>query len=351
MQDLFELRDAIKTEAKRLGFSHIGVTQAQPVPHYEALRQWVDQGYQAHMGYLSRADTLAKRSDPGLILENCQRMICLAMPYTGPQEPINNLPPGKGRVSAYALTADYHNLIQDKLGQLEQWIQSHSPGDVKLKSYVDTGPILERSFASAAGIGIAGKNSCLIIQGQGSYFFLAEILTNLELPVDDPFTRDLCGSCQRCIEACPTHCIQPNHTIDAARCLSYLTIEHKGEIPDDLKGQIGDWLFGCDVCQIACPHNTCTPPMTDPVGEPVLSEAIDLYDLFTYDMAGFTNKFGKTALARSKRHGILRNAAIVLGNQKMKEALPVLKQALDNESDLGIQDACRWAIQAISRAD
>jgi len=236
-----------------------------------------------------------------------------------------------------------------KLSQLEAFILARSNKDIRVKSYVDTGPILERSYAASAGIGTIGKNSNLLIQGAGSYFFLAEILTNLELPIDTPLKIDLCKNCRRCIEACPTHCIQPNRTIDASRCISYLTIENKGIIPDDLKDQIGNWVFGCDVCQMICPHNAQASVEPLSLGKPLLPEFIDLLDIFSYTAETFKKKFNQTPLARAKRNGILRNAAIVLGNQGYNKALPILKDALSRESDPSVLDACDWAIAKIKR--
>jgi epoxyqueuosine reductase len=350
MADLTKLKQKIKTEAERLGFNHMGIAPALPVPHYLAYLDWVQSGCHADMDYLSREDTVAKRGDPRLILEGCQRIICLAMPYHRPQTGVVPAPKGEGRISAYAVTQDYHQVIWKKLSLLEAFIQSETKQSVGLKSYTDTGPILERSFAQMAGIGTAGKNSCLLIQGTGSYFFLAEILTDLRLPVDLPYTRDLCGTCRRCIDACPTGCILPDRTIDANRCISYLTIENKGEIPDDLKPQLGDWVFGCDICQIVCPHNAWTPPQTLELGEQIVPEYIALIDLFSVSEAEFIAKFGKTPLSRAKHRGLLRNAAIVLGIQKFSAALPTLKAALEKEEDTIVQDACRWAIQQIELA-
>ena len=351
MLNLEELYKGIKTEAARLGFNHMGVAPIHPVPHYQEFINWVEAGHHAGMTYLARQDTLKKRADPRQILEGCQRIICLAMPYKPPQAPLDECPPGRGRISNYAATQDYHQVIWAKLSQLEAFIQANTPEEAQIKSYVDTGPILERSYAAAAGIGIAGKNSCLLIQGTGSYFFLAEILTDLELPVDKPFTRDLCGTCRRCIDACPTGCIRDDHTIDARRCISYLTIENKAEIPDNLKGQVGDWLFGCDVCQIVCPHNAWTPEQNIVLNERLLPEHIDLLGLLSFDEKSFAAKFGQTPLSRAKRRGLLRNAAVILGNQRVNQALPVLQQALEREEDPAIQDACRWAIQSIKSVE
>jgi len=350
MTDLKQLRKDIETEANRLGFSHLGIAPVQPVPHYDAFLNWVLDGKHAQMAYLAREDTLAKRGDPTLILEGCQRMICLALPYRPPETNMSEIPVGKGRISAYARTRDYHEIIWDKLSHLESFIQQQVQDPILMKSYVDTGPVLERSYASAAGLGIAGKNTCLLIQGFGSYFFLAEILTDLALPVDTPFTRDLCGTCQRCVDACPTNCILPDHTIDANRCISYLTIENKGRIPDDLKAQMDAWVFGCDVCQMVCPHNAWTPETPIALGDPLLPEFIDLIKLISEDEAYFKKSFGETPLSRTKWPGMLRNAAVALGNQAEKEILPALQQILSEIPDPGVQDACRWAIDQINRS-
>ena len=351
MSDVCKLAAAIKTEAHRLGFDPVGIAPAYPAPHFDAFIDWIEVGYQAGMHYLAREDTLAKRADPRLILKDCQRVICLAYPYQAPENTKNDIPSGKGRISAYARRSDYHDIIQEKLSQLEGFIQDHTEEVLHMKSYVDTGPILERSFASQAGLGIAGKNSCLIIQGRGSYFFLAEILISLALPMDAPFSKDLCGSCRRCIDACPTACILPDRTIDSRRCISYLTIENKGSIPDDCKDKIGSWLFGCDICQMVCPHNTLTVKQRSPIAAPVLPECIDLLEIFTFDEKSFTNQFGQTALTRAKRRGLLRNAAVVLGNQGFEPAFPILNDALKNEEDPAIQDACRWAIDKIENSE
>jgi epoxyqueuosine reductase len=317
------------------------------VPHLEVFEEWVEAGRHADMGYLSRADTLNKRRDPRQILPGCQRIICLAMPYQRPQADLEKCPLGKGRVSSYARSRDYHEIIWEKLAQLEGFIQARCDEPVHLKSYVDTGPILERSYAAQSGIGIAGKNSCLLIQGTGSFFFLAEILTDLELPLSEPTTRDLCGSCRRCIDACPTGCIQEDRTLDAGRCISYLTIENKGSIPDGLKEEIVPWVFGCDVCQMVCPHNAYPPDQFIPLGDPLLPEFIDLIELFQMDDKAFVKAFGETPISRARRRGMLRNAAIVLGSQGCQEALSSLRQTLERETDPAVQDACRWAISQI----
>ena len=344
LPDLLDLKEKIRTEALRLGFNHLGITQATPVPHYPTYQDWIAQGHHGEMGYLARPDAVAKRGDPALILEGCQTVISLVMPYRPPERQQRPTPVGFGRVSAYARTTDYHLQIWQKLAQLESFIRQEVSEGCALQSYVDTGPVLERSFATAAGIGQAGKNTCLIVQGTGSYFFLAEILTDLPLPTDEPYTRDLCGSCRRCLDACPTGCILPDRTLDARRCISYLTIEHRGIIPDDQKPLIGDWVFGCDLCQTVCPHNAWTPEQDYPLGENRLPAEMDLIGLFALDEAQFKTQFKDTPIERTKRQGLLRNAALALGNQQATQARPILQKALETETDPGLLDACRWAL-------
>ena len=351
MTEIQAVWQEIKTEANRLGFNHIGAAPALPLGHFKAFQEWVHAGRHAGMSYLARGDTLRKRQDPREILETCRSIICLAMPYAQPEADLETSQPGCGRISSYARTVDYHQVIWEKLAQLEDAIRAACGGSVHLKSYVDTGPVLERSYAMQAGLGTAGKHTCLLIQGTGSYFFLAEILTDLDLPLDEPFTRDLCGTCQRCIEACPTGCIRADRTLEAARCISYLTIENKGIIPGDLKEEIGSWVFGCDVCQVVCPHNASTPEQRLPLGEPLIPEFIDLITLLQMDEETFSRRFGHTPLARASRHGMIRNAAVVLGNQRCSEALSALKVALVHEKNPAVQDACRWAIAQIARSE
>ncbi|NLN69968.1 MAG: tRNA epoxyqueuosine(34) reductase QueG [Chloroflexi bacterium] len=347
MRRLSHIKQTLIDQALHLGFSHIGIAASDPVPYFTEFYRWVDAGFHADMHYLAREDTLTKRADPSSILKNCQRIICLAMPYNPPQAPLNIKRPGFGRVSAYARTKDYHLVIKDKLLQLEAHLRNQAGDDIGLKSYVDTGPVLERGFAEQAGLGMPGKNSNLIIPGTGSYVFLAVILTDLALPIDPPFNHDLCKSCQRCIEACPTDCILPDRTIDASRCISYLTIENKGIIPDALKNQLGDWLFGCDVCQMVCPHNTRAQVTNASIGHPYLPEEMELAKILTWDEAKFKSIFQNSALERTGLWGLIRNAAVVIGNQAQTADLPGLTSRLERETNPIIQDALRWAIDQI----
>jgi epoxyqueuosine reductase len=213
---------------------------------------------------------------------------------------------------------------------------------------------MEKAYALQAGIGAIGKNGCLIIPHWGSFFFLSVILTNLELPPDQPLKLDICKSCSRCIDSCPTHCIIPDRTIDARRCISYLTIENKGEMPREQREKIGNWLFGCDVCQTVCPHNQNVihqKKQIQAIANPILPDTLPLFPFFDLSEEAFKSQFKKTALYRSKREGMMRNAAIVIGNQKNPKALPILEKAkIEIKSEI-VSEAISWAIEQITRMD
>ena len=225
------------------------------------------------MGWMGTGRNRQRRANPKLILPECQSILMLGIAYSpAPQPPISR---GDGQVASYAWGDDYHDVLPERLQAIVTFIEAQVGHSVPNRWYTDTGPILEREIAQRAGLGWIGKNTCLINPNSGSYFLLAEIFLGIELPPDDPITSDHCGTCTRCIEACPTNCILPNRTIDANRCISYLTIEEKGPIPVDLRPQMGNWVFGCDVCQQVCPWNLtiCMPhrmkrvSLSDPRGQ------------------------------------------------------------------------------------
>ena len=238
-----------------------------------------------------------------------------------------------------------------RLQEIVRFIERQVGHPIASRSYTDTGPILERDLAQRAGLGWIGKNSCFINPKHGSYFLLAEILLDIELEPDPAFTTDHCGTCTRCIEACPTACILPNRTLDAGRCISYLTIELRDEIPIDLRTSLGDWVFGCDVCQMVCPWNRFAQPEGDAafqprpgLPQPQLIQEIDL------GPPEFSRKFNHSAIKRATRRGYRRNLAVALGNSGRAEALPVLETTLQ-DSDALIREHAGWAIGEISRAD
>lgn len=235
--------------------------------------------------------------------------------------------------------------------ELVRFIEEQVEGPIKNRYYTDTGPILERDLAQRAGIGWIGKNTCLIHPKQGSYFFISEIFLDLALEPDPSFVTDHCGTCTRCITACPTDCILPNRTLDATRCISYLTIELKDDIPVELREKIGDWVFGCDICQMVCPWNRFAPQ-----GDPAFSDdpSTSLRALppltgeLTLTPEAFNQRFKRTPVSRAKRRGYLRNAAVALGNTGDAHALPALQNALNDEEPL-IREHAQWAIEQIGK--
>ena len=250
------------------------------------------------------------------------------------------------RVASYALGEDYHNILPARMKELVQFIEEQVGGPVKSRYYTDTGPILERDLAQRAGIGWIGKNTCLINPKQGSYFFISEIFLDLALEPDPPFATDHCGTCTRCITACPTDCILPNRTLDATRCISYLTIELKDDIPIDLREKIGDWVFGCDICQMVCPWNRFAPQ-----GDSIFADKEPPHSL-TDDLSltpqAFNQRFKRTPVTRAKRRGYLRNVAVALGNTGDMHALPVLQNTLNDEEPM-VRTHAGWAIEKIQK--
>ena len=252
------------------------------------------------------------------------------------------------RVAAYAQGADYHDIIPARMKELVQFIEQQVGGPVKNRYYTDTGPILERDLAQRAGIGWIGKNTCLINPKTGSYFFISEILLGHELEPDPPFLTDHCGTCTRCIQACPTDCILPNRTLDATRCIAYLTIELKDDIPVDLRDKIGDWTFGCDICQQVCPWNRFAPEgdsaFTNTRTPQTLTEELSLTP------HAFNQRFKGSPVKRTKRRGYLRNIAVALGNTGDMHHLPVLQNA-SNDDEPMVREHAQWAIDKINRTE
>jgi len=254
------------------------------------------------------------------------------------------------RVARYARGTDYHDVLRERLNRLLAWVRQEVP-TCSGRGVVDTAPLLERDFARRAGLGWFGKNTMLLNRRLGSYFFLGALLLDLPLTPDPPHATTHCGSCTACLDACPTQAFVGPGVLDARRCISYLTIELKGSIPADLRQPLGSWLFGCDVCQEVCPWNRKAPPGTEPafLARPDL-EAVDPVELLGLSPEEFRRRFRGTALMRSKRRGLLRNAALVLGNCGNAQALPALRQALSDAEPL-VREAAAWAIAQIERRE
>ncbi|MEW6749908.1 MAG: tRNA epoxyqueuosine(34) reductase QueG [Candidatus Latescibacterota bacterium] len=333
------LTQQIRRRAGELGFDPVGFAPADPLEGAAFHARWVALGYGGEMAYLARNQD--RRGDPRLLLPGARSAICLGLHYY--QETPAEEAPGQGRLSCYARGDDYHDLIRGRLRLLEAFIRQAAGRPVRARSDVDTGPVLERELARRAGLGWWGKNTCLINRGSGSFFFLAEILLDLELDWDEPAT-DHCGTCTRCLAACPTQAFPEPYVLDARRCISYLTIELKGAIPAQLRPRMGRWVFGCDVCQDVCPWNRKVRPSADTglQGRPGLARP-DLEELLRLDAEGFTARFRRSPVKRAKRRGLLRNVAVALGNTGDRRAVPALAEALQDVETL-VRGHAAWAL-------
>ncbi len=348
-----QLKQAIKDEASRLGFVLAGFTLPDPPAHLSTFEDWLARGHHADMAYMARDDARLKRADPRRLLPECKSILVLATPYSNPAA-VKQVEDGegslRGKVAAYAWGDDYHLVLPGRLKEIVRFIERYVGHPVHSRCYTDTGPILERDLAQRAGLGWIGKNTCLINPGKGSYFLLAEILLDLELEPDAPFATDRCGSCTRCIEACPTQCILPDRTLDSSRCISYLTIESHDAIPLELRPKMGSWVFGCDICQAVCPWNRFASDEGDPAFSPGQGmPAPDLTAEMRLTPDEFNEKVQRSPLKRPKRGGYLRNVAIALGNSRQALALPVLKAA-SRDLDPFVRHHAGWAIDRISNA-
>ena len=341
------LTQTIKNEARRLGFALAGVTLPEPPPHLSTFENWLAQGRHGNMGYLASEESRLRRTDPKLILPECKSVLVLGVPYPAPL-PAGGGTGGRGKVASYAWGTDYHLVLPERMKKLVAFIEQQAGYPVPNRWYTDTGPLLERDLAQQAGLGWIGKSSCLINPRIGSTFFIAETLLGIQLEPDPPFAADQCGSCTRCIEACPTQCILPNRTLDARRCISYLTIELKDDIPEELRPLMQNWVFGCDVCQTVCPWNRFAQdgdPAFAPRDEiplPALDRELSL------SPEAFNRKFKDSPVKRAKRRGYLRNVAVALGNGEHPLALPALESAL-NDPEPMVRGHAAWAIQNIKR--
>ena len=334
-----QLTDQLKAEALRVGFTQAGVCPAvtpQGLSHFD---QWLSAGYAGEMHYL--ADRRAAYEHPRHVLDGVRTVLMLTLNYRT-FEPATTAA-GHGRISRYACGTDYHDVIHERLAALSDWLRLHRPEAI-VRGVVDTAPLMEREFAQLAGLGWIGKNTLLLNRTMGSWFFLAALLTDIELHYDAPHETDHCGTCTACLDACPTDAFVAPYVLDSRRCISYLTIELKGPVPHALRPGLGDWLFGCDICQEVCPWNHRAPVSNDAAFESLLGAGtVELAGLFELDDEAFRRRFRHTPLWRPKRRGILRNAAIALGNRPDPAALQSLVRGLNDGEPL-IRGASAWAL-------
>ena len=335
-------KETIRREARRLGFALCGFARLAPPPHAAFVRRWLAEGNAASMAYIGRG--LAKRLEPARILPGARSVVTAGYRYTPPPlPPIDWRTQLRGRIAAYALGTDYHRPVERQLRALAASIVACGR-NVEARAYVDTGPVLEREWAAAGGIGWFGKNTNILHTEEGSYFFLGEVLTTLELDPDPPLA-DHCGSCTRCLDDCPTAALKPGFVLDARLCIAYLTIEHRGMIPRELRPKVGNWIFGCDVCQEVCPWNE---RLIRQRGVPE-AEALLPYlpDLLRLDENGFRRRFPDGAVRRAKRDGFVRNVAVALGNTHNPQAVPMLAEALSADGSPLVRAHAAWALGAI----
>ena len=372
------LAEQIKAEATRLGFSLCGITSAAPPPHHRHYAQWLAEGKAGEMLYLHRQEP--KRGDLTQVLPGAKSVVCVALNYAPEDGPGAASEPGTssagllrsgsrsateessvpealpftsspalevpglltGAVARYARFDDYHDTLWQRLDALLAFIKSLSPG-AGGKVYCDTGPITERDLAMRAGLGWIGKHTNLISRKLGNWFFLGEILLDIPLPADAPETTH-CGTCTRCLPACPTGAITAPYQLDARRCISYLTIELKGSIPEDLRPLVGTRIYGCDDCLAACPWNKFAVKSDDPAVRPRADlTAPDLLELLALDDAAFRAKFKNSPIKRTKRRGLLRNVCVALGNLGDPRALPALTRAAGHDPEPIVREHAQWA--------
>jgi len=330
----------LRERAAGHGFTLVGIAPATEADGFNRFAGWLDAGYAGEMDYLEHKRE--QRRHPANILPSVRTVMMLGFPYsqTSPYNPFSET-----KVAKYALGPDYHRYLWDKLNDLAGWLEAEEPG-CRAKGTADSAPLLERDFARRAGLGWFGKNTMLIDKHQGSFFFLAALLTSLDLPIDAPHAASHCGTCTACLDACPTNAFPEPGVLDARKCISYLTIELRGSIPLELREPMGGWLFGCDICQDVCPWNRHPETGTFPTNPDLL--ALDPVELLSLNDAEFRARFRGTSFYRAKRTGLLRNAAIVLGNTGDARAIPALERAT-SDGDGVIREAAQWALAALNR--
>ncbi|MEQ1824801.1 MAG: tRNA epoxyqueuosine(34) reductase QueG [Pirellula sp.] len=348
------VRERLESQARQLGFSLFGIANSQRSPGYEQLLEWIDRGYAGTMSYIPKRAVAYEH--PNSVLEGCRSIVMLAMPYSCVSDRASQpLPIGGNtsdcRIGSYASgQVDYHDLIHDRLNQLCKSLNEMLPGSLA-RGVVDTAPLMERDFAQLSGLGWIGKNTLLLNREIGSYFFLAALLTNAHFEADQPFAADHCGTCTACLDACPTSAFVSPRVLNASRCISYLTIEHRGLIDSELSDRMDNWIFGCDVCQIVCPWNrkvqAAVPPELQPV-EMDMRRSLKFW--LTLDESSFRVQFRHTPFWRTKLTGMQRNAMIVAANSNRQELIPIIESFLAHHDEV-LRETARRCMTKLSEFD
>jgi epoxyqueuosine reductase len=333
-----ELARNLKERAREAGADLAGVAPAVPLPEAGAYQAWLAEGRQGTMDYMAREPK--SREDIRAWYPDARSVLLCAFSYSG--QGAEACPPGHGRVARYARLPDYHKTLKKRMRDILSWLKSAAPG-ADGRVFVDTSPVLERLYARYAGLGFIGKNTMLISPKLGSYHLLAGLALSLDLPSDEP-VPDHCGSCNRCLSACPTQAFPEPRVLDASRCISYLTIEHRGAIPEGLRAGVGDWIMGCDVCQEVCPWNRFSRPGSI---APVLPAALPLEELASQDDGAFRDRFAGTSLTRPKRRGMARNALLAMGNSGSSAHRASLEAAARN-ADPVLGEQASWSLKRVA---
>jgi epoxyqueuosine reductase len=339
--------ERVRARALSLGFDAVGIARIEPLEAARRYEAWLAAGHHGEMSWLAEAEHRERRADPARLLPHAAAVVCVALCH----------PPGRdaardarlGRIARYAAGEDYHRVMRDLLGALQRFVEEEALPGARALAYSDTGAILERAWAERAGLGWIGKHSGLLARDIGSYFLLGELLVDRPLEPDAPLEREHCGTCTRCLEACPTSAIVAPYRVDARRCISYLTIELAGPIPRELRPSVSDWIFGCDLCQEACPWNRFAPPAREARLHARALEDWTLERFLTLDLPAFETLFAQSPIRRAGRAGFLRNVCVALGNRGEIAAAPALTRALECDPDALVRAHAAWALGEIVR--
>ncbi len=343
-----DLTRAVKSKAAALGFHKVAIARAEPLERDRAaLLAWLRGDRHATMAWMARHPE--RRADPQAMLPGCRSVMALAVNYF-PGEDRNEARSAPARVARYAQGRDYHKVLGRMLKDLAAWLTAET--GCASRTFVDTGPVLERAWAERAGLGWIGKNANLLTRDLGSWLLLGEVLTCAELEADAGPHQEFCGTCTACIDACPTRAIVAPGAVDSNACISYWTIEHRGAVPEARREGLGDWIFGCDVCQEVCPWNIsfAAPAQDDPFGRREDLASLDPAEILGLDEAAFRARYSGTSLMRARWDGLRRNACIVLGNRGDPAAVPALRRAAEDPDPL-VREHAIWAIERLTHRD